>query len=93
MGGDNFDKSGDDENIIQEDSLLGIRKAMNQRLDFHLETFDSEVKKLSERMGVVKKIIQTLDDGNQSISIPFPDGLEPDSKVIGEYNCLMLQID
>ena len=86
MGGDNFNKSSNDKNSGQEDSLLGIRTAISQRLDLHLDTLESEVKKLSEKMKVMEKIIQALDDGEQSLSIPFPVGLAPDDKVIGKYN-------
>ena len=86
MGGDDFYKSSNDKNSGQEDSLLGIRTAISQRLDLHLDTLESEVKKLSEKMKVMEKIIQALDDGNQSVNIPFPESLSPDDKVIGEYN-------
>lgn len=86
MGGNDFNKSSNDKNTIREDSFLGIRKTISQRLEFHLDLLESEVKKLSEKMGIMEKIIQALDDGNQSVNIPFPESLSPDDKVIGEYN-------
>jgi hypothetical protein len=86
MGGDNFNKSSDDRNSGQEDSLLGIRTTIGQRLDLHLDTLESAVKNLTESMEIMEKIIQALDAGEQSLSIPFPKGLALEGKLIGKYN-------
>ena len=86
MGGDDFNKSSNDQKTIREDSFLGIRDTISQRLDFHLFLLEDQVKQLSEKMGIMEKIIKALDDGNQSVNIPFPENLAPDAKVIGEYN-------
>ena len=86
MGGDDFNKSSNDQKTIREDSFLGIRDTISQRLDFHLSLLEDQVKQLSEKMGIMEKIIKALDDGNQSVNIPFPESLCPDDKVIGEYN-------
>ena len=79
MGRDDFDKFSNEQNTIRRGSFLGIRETISKRLDF-------EVNKLSEKMGIMEKIIQALDDGNQSLNIPFPSNLVPTAKVNGEYN-------
>jgi hypothetical protein len=57
MGGDDFSKAGDALATVNDDTFLGIRKAIKQRLAFHQETLDSEVKKLSKSMQIMEKII------------------------------------
>ena len=83
MGGDDFNKAGDAPATVNDETFFGIRKAIKQRLAFHQETLESEVKKLSEQMQITEKIIQALDDGMPRLTIPFPHNRDVDTKIIG----------
>lgn len=86
MGGDDFSKAGDALATVNDDTFLGIRKAIKQRLAFHQETLDSEVKKLSKSMQIMEKIIEALDAGSSSLSIHFPVSLDVNVIVIGKIS-------
>jgi hypothetical protein len=86
MGGDDFSKAGDALATVNDDTFLGIRKAIKQRLAFHQETLDSEVKKLSKSMQIMEKIIEALDAGSSSLSIRFPVSLDVNVIVIGKIS-------
>ena len=86
MGGDDFNKAGDAPATVNDETFFGIRKAIKQRLAFHQETLESEVKKLSKSMQITEKIIQALDAGSPSLSIRFPGNLDVDVIVIGKIS-------
>ena len=86
MGGDDFNKDNNAPATVNDDTFLGIRKAINQRLDVHQETLDAMVKDLSESMQITERIIEAVDNGKTHINISFPKHMAISRKIIGTYS-------